>query len=161
MPSQRTLDCITMCIHCAQACTQCAHDCLRLGGEHASPAHQTLLHDCAECCTLVAHFLARNSHNSASMCKECLLICEYCAESCETFARSEGHIFLKECALTCLSCATACEVVAYTDTLSGQRTSSDRHRSVVIPPSVDIARGIARRRVFVALHTITDSFSKW
>lgn len=161
MPSQTTLDCITICVHCAQACTQCAHDCLRLGGEHASPAHQTLLHDCAECCTILAHFLSRHSPNSVSMCKECLLICEYCAEGCEKLARSEGHIFLKECAHTCMSCAAACEVVAHAETMRVENPSPQRHRSAVSPQSVHITCGVARRRVFAALHTITDSIAKW
>jgi hypothetical protein len=111
MAYQKKLDAIKMCIQCAHDCTLCAHDCLHLGGEHATPAHQTMLHDCADLCTLVAHFLARHSPNAAAMTTQCAIVCEHCAAGCEKLAHGEGHMAMKKCAKTCRDCAEACEAL--------------------------------------------------
>jgi hypothetical protein len=112
MAYQKRLDAIKMCIQCAHDCTFCAHDCLHLGGEHATPTHQAMLHDCADICTLVAHFLARHSPNAAAMCKECVIICERCADGCDRLAHGEGHNVMQQCAQSCRVCAAACESLA-------------------------------------------------
>lgn len=115
MAYQKKLDCIKMCIQCAHDSAQCAHDCLHLGGEHAAPAHQTLLHDCAEICTLVSHFLTRHSPNAAAVCAACVVICERCADSCERLSHGEGHNTMKHAAQSCRQCAAACSAMAETE----------------------------------------------
>jgi hypothetical protein len=110
MPSPEMLACIKVCGECASVCAQTAHHCLHLGGEHASPDHQCLLHDCRQICGTAVGFMARSSHYSASICKECAEICTACADDCDRLANGDQP--MKQCAEVCRKCATACEKMA-------------------------------------------------
>jgi hypothetical protein len=98
------------CGDCAGVCAQTAHHCLHLGGPHASPEHQGLMHDCASICSTAACFMSRASHHSGCICRECVEICNECAESCEKLAK--GDKMMTQCAQTCRTCAQACEKMA-------------------------------------------------
>lgn len=107
MPSKDTLDCSKTCGECAFICAQTAHHCLHLGGTHASPEHQGLLHDCAGICGLAACFTVRDSAHAGHICKECAEICNACADSCEKLAK--GDKLMTQCAQVCRKCAQSCE----------------------------------------------------
>lgn len=94
-------ECIAACNHCAASClaeddvTMMA-DCIR-----------TDL-DCADMCTLVAKFVARNSAHAQHVLDVCIEICDACAKECEKHA--DHHEHCKQCAEACRKCAEACKV---------------------------------------------------
>jgi len=112
MPSVEMLDCMKHCCECSGLCGQCAAHCLFLGGQHASVAHQGLLHDCSEMCALAECFMARASDHSGNVCRECAEICNLCAVACDELGH--GDAMMTKCAQACRSCAIACEAVVGT-----------------------------------------------
>ena len=110
MPSRETLDCMKLCGECGGMCLQCSFHCLHMGGQHASPEHQCLMHDCADICNTVACFMARNSQHAPHLCAECAEICNQCAAACDKLAN--GDPMMKQCADLCRKCAQACEKMA-------------------------------------------------
>lgn len=107
MPSQQTQKCMDECAACAAMCTFTAHHCLHLGGAHAAPEHQRLLHDCAEICAAAVPFMARSSPYAIAICRECAEICAACGDDCDRLA--DGEQVMARCAQTCKSCSRACE----------------------------------------------------
>lgn len=110
MPSRETQGCIKDCADCASMCAQCAHYCLKMGGEHAAPEHQGLLHDCKAICGVAVGFMARGSHYAAAICRECAEICTACADACARLAN--GDQMMGQCAEVCRRCAQSCEKMA-------------------------------------------------
>lgn len=115
MPTHRNTeralqDCIDACQECASVCERTARHCLGMGGEHASPAHQTLLRDCAHICATAGAFMARGSEHHHLVCGVCAELCVACAEDCERLA--EGDQTMEQCAKTCRACARSCEQMA-------------------------------------------------
>jgi hypothetical protein len=100
------VQCIQNCLDCADACTRCAAHCLRMGGHHASPDHQAIMHDCADICALAARFMGRGSEHASHICRDCAEICLDCADSCERLSR--GDRTMNWCADVCRRCASAC-----------------------------------------------------
>lgn len=100
--------------HCIDQCTRC-HDvclrtatthCLSLGGEHAKPAHLTLMLDCAQICQTAADFMLRGSPRHREICSACAEICDTCAMDCERVGDMD------ECVAACRACATSCHDMA-------------------------------------------------
>lgn len=110
MLSRNSQQCAKDCAECADACTRTAVHGLHLGGEHASPEHQTLMQDCADACAAAARFISRSSPNAVTLCRECAQVCLACAEECDRLAN--GDPLLKECAQACRKCAQSCEQLA-------------------------------------------------
>lgn len=67
-----------------------------------------LLRDCADICTLMAKFLARNSCNAMALAHICAHICELCGNECARFPDAMSQ----HCAQVCLHCAQACRAFA-------------------------------------------------
>ena len=110
-PNPRELEeCIRNCHTCATACLHTVRHCLSMGGEHASPEHQTLLHDCAEICATAAAFMARGSSHHGVVCGACAELCAACADDCERLA--EGDQTMTRCAEACRRCAESCDKMA-------------------------------------------------
>lgn len=103
----RVQECIKNCQDCMNACLGCASHCLGMGGEHASPEHQTLLQDCAQICGTAAGFMSRGSRHHGSVCEACADICSACADDCERLA--EGDKTMQRCVDACRRCAESCE----------------------------------------------------
>ncbi|MEO7531605.1 MAG: four-helix bundle copper-binding protein [Sediminibacterium sp.] len=96
-------DCATECNHCISACLE--------EQDVASLARCIKLNiDCAELCTLIAGFVARDSAHAMHLMKECAEICNACAEECEKFADRYDHC--KKCAEVCRTCAEECSAMA-------------------------------------------------
>ncbi len=108
--------CIKQCLECAAMCTRCGHHCLDMGAAHASPAHQGLMRDCAELCSLAAAMLARSSPLAPDICSLCARVCTSCAEDCD--ALCDGDALMSACADHCRDCARLCSAMAgpHTDT---------------------------------------------
>jgi hypothetical protein len=102
--------CIQDCAECATICAQTAHHCLQLGGDHASPDHQGLLHDCKQLCAVVVGFMSRASQHASEICRLCATICGQCADDCERIAN--GDTVMQQCIQTCRKCAQSCENMA-------------------------------------------------
>lgn len=109
-PNQEMLSCITACQECADVCLRTSVHCLNMGGEHASPEHQSLLQDCADICAAAARFMGRSSHHHAQVCRVCAEVCAACADDCKRLAG--GDRLMDQCARTCRSCAQSCEHMA-------------------------------------------------
>lgn len=108
---ERMQRCIDDCLACYQSCTKTIMHCLKLGGDHAAPAHIRLLMDCAEICKTSAGFMLRDSNHIADVCSICIDICESCAADCEDMMGSDEA--MKECAAMCRKCAASCREIAH------------------------------------------------
>ncbi|HZW09262.1 MAG TPA: four-helix bundle copper-binding protein [Phycisphaerales bacterium] len=109
-PTREMRQCIGHCQECAALCVECGTHCLRMGGDHAAPEHQGLLHDCADVCAAAARFMLRSSHHHSHVCGLCAEVCEACAEECERLA--EGDQLMTRCAEACRRCARSCRQMA-------------------------------------------------
>lgn len=98
--------CIEACLQCHTTCLSTARHCLGMGGEHASPQHQTLLADCAQACITSAGFMSRESGFHERYCEVCAEICEECAADCHRLA--SGDAMMMQCAEACQQCAAHC-----------------------------------------------------
>ncbi|WP_053956435.1 four-helix bundle copper-binding protein [Inediibacterium massiliense] len=67
-----------------------------------------LLRDCADICTLMAKYLARNSVFSKCLANLCAYICEVCGTECSKFPDPESQ----HCAQICFHCARECRAFA-------------------------------------------------
>lgn len=96
--------CIEECLTCFSKCTETLQHCLTLGGSHAEKDHITLLQLCADTCQLSARAMLLGSKLHGTTCATCALICDACADDCESM---DGE-FMQECATICRSCADSC-----------------------------------------------------
>lgn len=101
--------CIESCWRSHVMCLETARYCLEKGGLHATPAHQSLLADCAEICLATANALIRRSSQHAVFCKACAEVCDACARQCERFTDDQR---MAVCARTCRECAGHCREMA-------------------------------------------------
>lgn len=109
-PTREMRQCIQNCQECAAICVETGAHCLRMGGEHAAPEHQGLLHDCADICATSARFMLRSSHLHGHVCAVCAEVCQACADECERTA--EGDPTMTRCAAMCRRCAQSCQEMA-------------------------------------------------
>lgn len=91
--------CISVCNHCSFACLdednlKMLVNCIKLDI------------DCAAICTLTASLLARGSEHGKHLIKECIEVCNACANECEKHADHHDHC--KTCAEACRACIVAC-----------------------------------------------------
>lgn len=99
--------CIDACVRCHEVCLHAATtDCLQWGGAHASPAHITLMLDCALICQLAADFMLRNSPRHRDLCGLCAELCDDCSDECAGLGKMD------ECVEICRECAVVCEEMA-------------------------------------------------
>lgn len=103
-------ECIQHCLDCHAQCLETAAHCLTMGGEHAQPLHQRLLHDCTQSCLTSADFMLRTSHYHARYCGICAEICQACADDCTRLAN--GDAMMLRCADACRRCAESCRQMA-------------------------------------------------
>jgi hypothetical protein len=89
---------------CAAACNYCSSACLDELDVKLNRCIKIDI-DCAQLCTLLASFAARNSEHTMHLTKECAEICNICAEECEKHAHMEH---CKNCAEICRACADEC-----------------------------------------------------
>ena len=94
--------CIAACNHCTTAClaeenVQMLTNCIKLDI------------DCAAICTLTVSLLTRGSEHGKHLMKECIEVCNACAEECEKHQHMEH---CKRCAEACRSCAEECSAMA-------------------------------------------------
>lgn len=94
-------ECIHACGDCHDLCVHTVHDCLKKGGQHASPQHIGLLLDCAAVCHVAEDLMLRHSPQHAVTCRAAAEICEACAKSCEENGDAD-------CAAVCRRCAESC-----------------------------------------------------
>lgn len=98
-------ECIELCRKCEDECSSMLFShCLPKGGEHAAPAHVSLMTDCIAICALAASFMVRHSASHAALCAACAAICEACAKSCEAIDDEA----MQRCAELCRRCAESC-----------------------------------------------------
>lgn len=102
--------CIRNCTDCHHICLELVPHCLNMGGEHAAPAHITLLLDCAQSCATGADFMIRNSQYHGQACGFCAQVCEACAADCERLAGDDA--MMRDCAEACRRCAQSCREMA-------------------------------------------------
>ncbi len=102
--------CIQNCMECHRICTEMVSHCLSLGGQHAEPAHITLLLDCANICATSAAFMVRGSQFHPRTCGVCAEVCAACADDCERIAG--GDEMMMKCVEICRRCADSCKQMA-------------------------------------------------
>ncbi len=90
---------------CIAACNFCASACLKEDNVKMMAKCISLDMDCAEVCRTTAILLARDSAHGKHLLKECIELCEACAEECG----SHEHDHCKACAKACTECAEACK----------------------------------------------------
>jgi hypothetical protein len=108
--SQEMQQCIDECLACYQSCHTTVRHCLELGGNHAEPAHVTLLLDCAEICKTSAELMLHSSDMHKQASALCADICRSCEESCRRIGQEDE--IMSHCADVCHSCAVSCDRMA-------------------------------------------------
>lgn len=93
--------------NCAAACNHCATACLDEQDVKMMVKCIKIDLDCAAICSLTATLLARGSEHGKHLLKECIEVCNACAEECEKHAHMEH---CKTCAEACRKCAEACKM---------------------------------------------------
>lgn len=89
---------------CIAACNYCASACLK--EEHVKMMAQCISNniDCAEVCRTAAVLLARDSKHGKHLLRECIELCNICADECS----KHDHDHCQACAKACRECAEAC-----------------------------------------------------
>lgn len=103
--TEKTKNCIDICVDCEKICKESVMHCLMHGKEHADPRHIGFLKDCAGICRASAEFMITKSFFSKQLCALCSKVCIACADSCNKFKEE----FMKECAKVCKECSNACK----------------------------------------------------
>ncbi|QIX60079.1 four-helix bundle copper-binding protein [Hymenobacter sp. BT18] len=103
--NQTVLDALS---RCAAACEQCATACLQEEHVHMMVPCIRLDRDCADICRLTAAFIARGSDHAKHVLKECIEICQKCADECG----QHQHDHCQQCAEACRACVAACQQYA-------------------------------------------------
>lgn len=93
---------------CVAACNCCASACLKEDDVKMMAQCISLDIDCAEVCRTTSILLARDSIHGKHILKECIEICEACADECA----KHKHDHCKACAEACRECAEACKAMA-------------------------------------------------
>lgn len=101
VPHQHLLNTIQ---HCEATCEQMISILVNYPDLHARTEQAQLLRDCADICTLMSKFLARNTHLAKSLARYCAYVCELCGNTCLQFPDSHSQ----HCGQTCLNCAQEC-----------------------------------------------------
>lgn len=93
---------------CIAACNFCASSCLREDNVQMMAKCISMDMDCADVCRTAGVLLARKSPHGKHLLKECIEICEACAEECGK--HESAHC--QACAKACRECAEACKAAA-------------------------------------------------
>ena len=93
---------------CVAACEYCADACLDEADPKMMVACIRTDRDCADICRLTAAFIARNSPHAKHIIKECIEICQKCADECG----HHQHDHCQQCAQVCRECVAACKEYA-------------------------------------------------
>ncbi|CAN5267796.1 four-helix bundle copper-binding protein [soil metagenome] len=93
---------------CIAACNFCASSCLKEDDVKMMAKCISLDIDCAEICRTTAILLARDSVHGKHLLKECIEMCEACAEECNKHEKDH----CKACYKACRDCADACKAAA-------------------------------------------------
>ena len=101
--NQTVIDALNKCI---AACNHCTTACLEEENVQMLTSCIKLDIDCAAICTLTASFLGRGSEHGKHLMKECIEVCNACADECEKHAHHHDHC--KQCAAACRACVAAC-----------------------------------------------------
>ena len=94
--------------HCEATCEHMVTHLICLPHDDRRDLQIQLLRDCADICTLMAKYLARNSCNARVLASVCAYICELCGNECARFPDPMSQ----QCAQICLHCAQACRAFA-------------------------------------------------
>ena len=105
------VNCIEACTYCHAVCLHTFEHCLNKGGRHAAPAHIRLLIDCSQICATAADFMNRGSAVHTETCRACAVICQRCADECESMNDDE---FMRRCISACRTCSATCSEMAAT-----------------------------------------------
>jgi hypothetical protein len=92
---------------CATACENCASECLGEDDFLMMRDCIRLDRDCADVCRLTATLIARNSPHGKHLVKECIEVCERCAEECG----QHDNDHCQACARACTECVEACRTL--------------------------------------------------
>jgi hypothetical protein len=109
MSHEKNIGLIDALNNCATECSHCAMACLDEEDVKMLAACIKLNIDCAEACRVTASSLSRGSRHGNHLLKECVEICEACAEECEKHSHMEH---CKRCADICRQCAEECSEMA-------------------------------------------------
>ena len=105
--NQKIIDALN---NCAAECNHCISACLDEPDVKMLTTCIKLDIDCAAICSLTASLLARGSAHGEHLMRECIEVCNACAEECEKHAPHMEHC--KVCAAACRACADACMQMA-------------------------------------------------
>jgi len=103
--NQAVLDALSRCI---SACEMCSDACLHEDNIQMMVPCIELDRDCADICRLTAAFIARSSDHAKHVIKECIEICQKCADECG----QHKHEHCQYCADACRKCVEACKQYA-------------------------------------------------
>lgn len=95
---------LSMIQHCEGTCEHMISMLINQGETHSRKKQIQLLRDCADICTLMAKYLARNTHLAKSLAQYCAYVCELCGNTCLQFPDHESQ----QCGQICLNCAQEC-----------------------------------------------------
>lgn len=98
-------DCIQACFECAAACMNCATESLKQSNSKIFSRSISLNRECALLCTATAQLLAMGGKNAMLLCNICANICETCATECERYLELKH---CQHCAEKCRRSAEEC-----------------------------------------------------
>jgi len=94
--------------HCEATCEHMVTHLIGLPHDDRRDVQILLVRDCADMCTLMAKYLARDSFFSKALANSCAYVCEQCALECSKFPDQMSQ----NCAQVCQHCAQACRAFA-------------------------------------------------
>ncbi|TMI62409.1 MAG: four-helix bundle copper-binding protein [Bacteroidetes bacterium] len=109
MSHEKNIGLIEMLNRCAIECSHCAMACLN--EDHVKMLNRCIKLDldCAELCRTIASLLSRGSEHGEHLLKECVELCNVCADECEKHSHMQH---CKRCAEVCRECAEECSAMA-------------------------------------------------
>jgi hypothetical protein len=99
---------LAMVQHCEATCEHMVTHLICAHHDNRRDLQIQLLRDCADICTLMAKYLARNSCHARMLAHVCATICENCGNECAKFP----DMISQQCAEICFHCAQACRMFA-------------------------------------------------
>ncbi|MBI3520632.1 MAG: four-helix bundle copper-binding protein [Bacteroidetes bacterium] len=108
MAHEKNQEVISLLNQCAVACNHCLTACLEEKDIQMMAKCIKLDIDCAQICSLTASLISRGSEHGGHILKECVEICNKCAEECSK--HQLDHCM--ECAEACRKCSEACRQAA-------------------------------------------------
>lgn len=105
MKDHKTNQLLDELMKCIAACETCADACLSEDNPATMADCIRINRHCADVCSTVARFVARDSQYIGAALQNCIIICNDCADTCS----QHHHDHCQKCAEVCRNCVELCQ----------------------------------------------------